>query len=41
MKLSKALRVGVRPGGCAGLNYEMYFESEIADDDVEVVCSVT
>ena len=32
----KALRVGVRPGGCAGLNYEMYFESEISDDDVEV-----
>ena len=21
----KALRVGVRPGGCAGLNYEMVF----------------
>tara|TARA_Y100000004_G_scaffold196605_1_gene267206 strand:+ start:1843 stop:2250 length:408 start_codon:yes stop_codon:yes gene_type:complete len=31
----KALRVGVRPGGCAGLNYEMYFESEITDDDTE------
>jgi len=31
----KALRVGVRPGGCAGMNYEMYFETEIADDDVE------
>ena len=31
----KALRVGVRPGGCAGMNYEMYFESEITDDDTE------
>jgi len=29
------LRVGVRPGGCAGMNYEMYFDSAIADDDVQ------
>ncbi len=28
-----ALRVAVRPGGCSGMSYEMYFDSEIADDD--------
>ncbi len=28
------LRVAVRPGGCSGLSYEMYFDSERADDDV-------
>ena len=28
-----ALRVAVRPGGCSGFSYEMYFDSEIADDD--------
>ena len=22
-----ALRVGVRPGGCSGLSYEMYFDT--------------
>ena len=29
-----ALRVAVKPGGCSGFNYDMYFDSEIADDDV-------
>lgn len=28
-----ALRVGVRPGGCSGFSYDMFFDSEIADDD--------
>jgi len=29
-----ALRVAVRPGGCSGYSYDMFFDSEIADDDV-------
>ena len=29
-----ALRVAVKPGGCSGFNYDMYFDSEIAPDDV-------
>ena len=29
-----ALRVAVKPGGCSGFNYDMYFDSEIASDDV-------
>jgi iron-sulfur cluster assembly protein/iron-sulfur cluster insertion protein len=29
-----ALRVAVRPGGCSGYSYEMFFDSEVADDDV-------
>lgn len=28
-----ALRVAVRPGGCSGFSYEMFFDSEIAPDD--------
>jgi iron-sulfur cluster assembly protein/iron-sulfur cluster insertion protein len=28
------LRVAVRPGGCSGLSYEMFFDSEKAADDV-------
>lgn len=28
------LRVAVRPGGCSGLSYEMFFDSERADDDI-------
>jgi iron-sulfur cluster assembly accessory protein len=28
-----ALRVAVRPGGCSGLSYEMFFDSEFAPDD--------
>ncbi len=31
-----ALRVSVRPGGCSGFSYEMYFDNERAKDDVEV-----
>ena len=30
-----ALRVAVRPGGCSGFSYEMFFDTEIADDDVK------
>ncbi len=29
-----ALRVAVKPGGCSGYSYEMFFDSELADDDV-------
>ena len=29
-----ALRVAVRPGGCSGFSYEMYFDSDIATDDM-------
>ena len=29
-----ALRVAVKSGGCSGFNYDMYFDSELADDDV-------
>jgi iron-sulfur cluster assembly protein/iron-sulfur cluster insertion protein len=28
------LRVAVRPGGCSGLSYEMFFDTDIATDDV-------
>ena len=28
------LRVAVRPGGCSGFSYEMFFDSDIAADDV-------
>ncbi|MFM7224016.1 MAG: iron-sulfur cluster insertion protein ErpA [Actinomycetota bacterium] len=28
------LRVAVRPGGCSGYSYEMFFDSEQADDDL-------
>ena len=27
------LRVAVRPGGCSGFSYEMFFDTELADDD--------
>ena len=30
-----ALRVAVRPGGCSGFSYEMYFDTDKAADDVE------
>ena len=40
-----ALRVAVRPGGCSGFSYEMFFDSEFTDDDkieeigeVKLVC---
>ena len=29
------LRVGVRPGGCSGFSYEMFFDSELDDGDVQ------
>ena len=29
-----ALRVAVRPGGCAGFSYEMFFDTDFASDDV-------
>ncbi|MHB8333979.1 MAG: iron-sulfur cluster insertion protein ErpA [Acidimicrobiales bacterium] len=29
-----ALRIAVKSGGCSGFQYDMYFDSEIADDDV-------
>ncbi len=29
-----ALRVAVRPGGCSGFSYEMFFDTDKADDDV-------
>ena len=28
-----ALRVAVRPGGCSGFSYEMFFDGDFADDD--------
>src|SRR6478609_3523283 len=28
------LRVAVRPGGCSGMSYEMFFDTEKADDDI-------
>jgi iron-sulfur cluster assembly protein/iron-sulfur cluster insertion protein len=29
-----ALRVAVRPGGCSGLSYEMFFDTDVASDDL-------
>jgi iron-sulfur cluster assembly accessory protein len=29
-----ALRVAVRPGGCSGFSYEMFFDTDVAGDDV-------
>ena len=29
-----ALRVAVRPGGCSGFSYEMFFDTDVADDDM-------
>ena len=31
-----ALRVAVRPGGCSGFSYEMFFDTDVAVDDVTV-----
>ncbi|TAN22597.1 MAG: iron-sulfur cluster assembly accessory protein [Actinomycetota bacterium] len=28
------LRVGVSPGGCSGFSYDMFFDSELASDDI-------
>jgi iron-sulfur cluster assembly accessory protein len=30
-----SLRVAVRPGGCSGFSYEMFFDSDIAADDIK------
>ena len=30
-----ALRVAVRPGGCSGFSYEMFFDTDVAGDDVQ------
>ena len=32
-----SLRVAVRPGGCSGLSYEMFFDTEKAADDLTEV----
>ncbi len=29
-----ALRIAVKSGGCSGFQYDLFFDSEIADDDV-------
>ena len=29
-----ALRLAVRPGGCSGFSYEMYFDNTTDDDDI-------
>ncbi len=29
-----ALRVAVRPGGCSGFSYEMFFDTDFAPDDI-------
>jgi iron-sulfur cluster assembly accessory protein len=29
-----ALRVAVKPGGCSGYSYEMFFDSEVMPDDI-------
>lgn len=29
-----ALRMAVRPGGCSGFSYEMYFDREVDDTDI-------
>ncbi|MDH3249544.1 MAG: iron-sulfur cluster assembly accessory protein [Acidimicrobiia bacterium] len=31
---SLALRMAVRPGGCSGFSYEMFFDAEVEDGDV-------
>lgn len=31
-----ALRVAVRPGGCSGFSYEMFFDGDVAQDDVQL-----
>ena len=29
------LRVAVRPGGCSGFSYEMFFDTDVAADDIK------
>ena len=31
-----ALRVAVRPGGCSGFSYEMYFDTEVNEADQSI-----
>ena len=31
---ASTLRVAVRPGGCSGFSYEMFFDTDVADDDI-------
>lgn len=31
-----ALRVAVRPGGCSGFSYEMFFDGDVAPDDEQL-----
>ena len=31
-----ALRVAVRPGGCSGYSYEMFFDADRAEDDLTI-----
>jgi iron-sulfur cluster assembly protein/iron-sulfur cluster insertion protein len=31
-----ALRVAVRPGGCSGFSYEMFFDTDFAPDDLKM-----
>ena len=31
-----ALRVAVRPGGCSGFSYEMYFDTDVIEGDTKV-----
>lgn len=34
-----ALRVAVRPGGCSGFSYEMFFDSDVDREDLTTDCS--
>jgi len=31
-----ALRVAVQPGGCSGFSYDMFFDSDISENDIKV-----
>ena len=31
-----ALRVAVRPGGCSGFSYEMFFDTDVVEGDTKV-----
>ncbi len=30
------LRVAVRPGGCSGFSYEMFFDSDVEEEDIAI-----
>ena len=36
-----ALRVAVRPGGCSGFSYEMFFDGDIASDEMSPTSATT